>query len=105
MPPPTRADGSGSEVLGCPDRFGKALRRMRQRRPQAVSNDLLGLSHDPVDQLFPGRDVVDKADDHATGPPARIHVALAHVPKEPSRDGRCSWSLISDHRRPSARDN
>jgi hypothetical protein len=78
MPPPTRADGSGSKVLGCPDRFGKALRRMRQQRPQAVSNDLLGLSHDPVDQLFHGRDVMDKADDHSTGPAARVHVALVH---------------------------
>lgn len=38
----------------------------------------LGVAHDRVDQLPAGRDVVDEAGDHATGPHARIHLAVHH---------------------------
>lgn len=36
-----------------------------QESGEALIDDLLGLGHDPIDQLLAGRDVVDEACDHA----------------------------------------
>ena len=53
-----------------------ALRRQHALEP--LADELVRLSHDAVDQLLAGRDIVDQAGDHAAGPGTGIHVALQH---------------------------
>src|SRR5271167_475130 len=48
----------------------------RQQGLEAAADDLLRASHDPVDQLLAGRNVMDEPDHHAAAPRGRIHDAL-----------------------------
>src|SRR5581483_3151446 len=61
----------------------KKSRRLRalalaQKALEALADDLFGLAHDAIDQLFHGRDIVDQADHHAAAPGPGVHVAFQH---------------------------